>query len=67
MQTTLLTAIAKFLDANQGAGMDYSIKGYYSFAYLTINWGDGPKHHKFTVLDNGQVEREDGVKRITES
>jgi hypothetical protein len=67
MQTTVLTAIAAFLDSAHGAGMDYSIKGYFGFAYLTVNWGDGPKHHKFTVLDGGLVEREDGVKRINES
>lgn len=67
MQTTVLTAIAAFLDSAYGAGMDYSIKGYFGFAYLTINWADGAKHYKFTALEDGTVRREDGTVQINQS
>jgi hypothetical protein len=67
MQTTVLTAIAAFLDSAHGAGMDYTIKGYFGFAYLTINWADGAKHHKFTALEDGTVRREDGLRPINQS
>ena len=59
MQITLLTAIAKFLDASRGSDLDYSIKGYHGFAYLSIHWADGTKRYRFEVNVDGTVSMED--------
>jgi hypothetical protein len=37
------------------AFIQYTIEGYYGFAYLTIGWADGYKRYKFIVNEDNSV------------
>jgi hypothetical protein len=58
MNKKVFDAMYAFLDANNGFTV-YKIDGYFGFAYLTIEWADGPKKYKFICdIDTGIVNRE---------
>ena len=46
MNKKVMDAMYNFLEA-RSAFTQYTIKGYYGFAYLTIEWADGPITYEF--------------------
>jgi hypothetical protein len=56
MNKKVFDAMYSFLDANHGF-TKYKIDGYYGFAYLTIEWADGPAKYKFSYISDDEIER----------
>ena len=59
MNKRVFDTIYEFIEVND-AWTDYTIKGYYGFAYLTINWYEGIKYYRFDANhDNNDVTRKE--------
>jgi hypothetical protein len=52
MNKVVFDAIYAFMH-NTSAFVQYTIEGYYGFAYLTIGWADGYKRYRFTAVEKG--------------